>query len=707
MAYDGDALAQHKLAEIYTDPSPELIAEITVINPKYTSFITTLITQLQQDAKKGDKLATLSIEGMRTTNYSKAIRWYKEAAMQGYAPSQNNLGEAYLKGKMVAKNILNAIKLFVLAAKQRYVDAKNNLINLAEAYLNSKIELSDQTDHATAQNILGEIYLKGDIVPKNEIEAVKLFKLASEQGNAAAQNNLGEIYLKGKIIPKNEIEAIKLFKLASEQGNAAGQNNLGEAYMDGKLIPKNEEEAVKLFKLSAAQNNAAAQANLGLLHKAGKHVPKDLQKAFELFTVSAKQHHPAGQCHLGVMYLFVETFKDVSKGLELLNLSSNQGFSLAKTYLGKEYLKGNNVPKDLSLAIKLLHQAADNDCPYAQLNLAAYYETGTMGLPKDESKAKSYYIKSAEQEYHEAKYCLATKYLTGTLFPTNRSQGLKLLQASAAQNCAPAQRFLADEYNSLEGFTEDDRTTLQWYQPKSSNTSDINKGNKIRTSTACIEKRNKALVLARIYQTKAFDLYTKAAEQNDDLATYRLALIFTDGNLINPKDDTKALMYLKKAAELGELRAQYLLGQRFANGDGVEKNDEEANKWLKQSADQGCCDAQYALALRYRIGYGIQKNIEEANRLDALAAEQDLKAAQPNLSLIQDSRYSTNGKLKKMPGYSEHDDKLVKTMEQVLNVLKKTSKKQSATTLNYLQQITESVKQDTPLSRRGLKCKYI
>ena len=58
-AYDGHVEAQHKLAEMYTDPSSELLAELSVLDPKYSTYIATIITHFKELAKKGDKLALL------------------------------------------------------------------------------------------------------------------------------------------------------------------------------------------------------------------------------------------------------------------------------------------------------------------------------------------------------------------------------------------------------------------------------------------------------------------------------------------------------------------------------------------------------------------------------------------------------------------------------------------------------------------------
>jgi TPR repeat protein len=49
----------------------------------------------------------------------------------------------------------------------------------------------------------------------------------------------------------------------------------------------------------------------------------------------------------------------------------------------------------------------------------------------------------------------------------------------------------------------------------------------------------------------------------------------------------KTIEFQKKRAETGAPTAQYDLGMRYLNGDGVEKNSELAEKWLRASATNG------------------------------------------------------------------------------------------------------------------------
>ena len=57
-----------------------------------------------------------------------------------------------------------------------------------------------------------------------------------------------------------------------------------------------------------------------------------------------------------------------------------------------------------------------------------------------------------------------------------------------------------------------------------------------------------------------------------------------------------AVSQMKKAAESGHSKAQFILSIMYKNGEGVEKNPELELYWCEQSANSGDSDAQYNLA---------------------------------------------------------------------------------------------------------------
>ena len=72
------------------------------------------------------------------------------------------------------------------------------------------------------------------------------------------------------------------------------------------------------------------------------------------------------------------------------------------------------------------------------------------------------------------------------------------------------------------------------------------------------------------------------------------------------------LTTLIQRAQSGDAKAQFDLGLKYAQADGVAKNEAEAKKWLRKSADQGYTVAEFVVGLNYFNGEGVKKNYGEA-----------------------------------------------------------------------------------------------
>ena len=97
------------------------------------------------------------------------------------------------------------------------------------------------------------------------------------------------------------------------------------------------------------------------------------------------------------------------------------------------------------------------------------------------------------------------------------------------------------------------------------------------------------------------------------------------------KDYEKAVEYYEKAAELENAAAQNNLGLCYENGHGVLQDYKEAVKWYRKAAEQGNTVAQYNLGHCYANGIGVPRDHKEAVKWYRKAAEQGDTAAQNNL----------------------------------------------------------------------------
>ena len=185
-------------------------------------------TSISEANTKGD-------EYYNAGNYSEAVKWYRQAAEQGHAKAQNNLGNCYYHGQGVSQNYSEAAKWYRKSADQGLARAQNNL---------------------------GNCHYHGQGVKQSYTEAVKWYRKSADQGNAYAQNNLGNCYSQGLGVKQSYTEAVEWYLKAAVQGNADAQYTLGLYYANGQGVTRSYSEALRWYRKAAEQGHAGAQEAL-------------------------------------------------------------------------------------------------------------------------------------------------------------------------------------------------------------------------------------------------------------------------------------------------------------------------------------------------------------------------------------------------------------------------------------------------------------
>jgi len=143
-----------------------------------------------------------------------------------------------------------------------------------------------------AQNLLGEMYSKGNGAPQDYKEAAKWYRLAADQGHALGQKHLSELYDAGRGVPHDEAEAAKWCQIAAEQGLLGAQYSLAVMFASGQGVKLNDAEAVKWYRRAAEQGDTMAQYNLGDRYTTGRSVPKDPVEAYKWLSLASAQGLP-------------------------------------------------------------------------------------------------------------------------------------------------------------------------------------------------------------------------------------------------------------------------------------------------------------------------------------------------------------------------------------------------------------------------------
>ena len=125
----------------------------------------------------------------------------------------------------------------------------------------------------------------------------------------------------------------------------------------------------------------------------------------------------------------------------------------------------------------------------------------------------------------------------------------------------------------------------------------------------------------------------KKAEGGDARSQWLLGSRYQVGEGVE-KDAVQAVKWFRMAAEQGEANAQFSMGVMYSGGEGVKKDLAEAAKWYRKAAEQGVAKAQFNLGLLYLNGEGVKKDLAEAAKWYRKAAEQGVAKAQYNLGLM-------------------------------------------------------------------------
>ena len=112
---------------------------------------------------------------------------------------------------------------------------------------------------AMAQYNLGYRYANGRGVLEDDAEAVRWYRIAAEQGLASAQFSLGYMYANGEGVPEDDAEAVRWYRMAAEQGLASAQFSLGYMYATGRGVLKDTRLAHMWYNIAGANGSEIAR----------------------------------------------------------------------------------------------------------------------------------------------------------------------------------------------------------------------------------------------------------------------------------------------------------------------------------------------------------------------------------------------------------------------------------------------------------------
>ena len=433
-----------------------------------------------------------------------------------------------------------------------------------------------------AQYEVALMYANGVGVDKSLDEAMVWTEAAAKKGHTAAQYLLGTAYQGGLGIKRNSHQALTWLLKATESGSDKAPQKLA------KLLTADADGIAAEFRTLAA-SRGVLEAQLEAAQRLD--AAEGGAQAFEWYLKAAEGGLASAQVVVAEYFTSTSTQSDrLEQAREWYRRAAAQGHPGAFLALlvsdsqdagrGRGSKQGNRKApsRDRRSQSGLWDQYAAHADSREQYHLGLMYREG-RGVSKSLRKARSWFERSAHSGLADAQVALAE-----LLSPTSKAEARHWYTLAAAQGSAAGQLALGLSFEMGEG----QRQSL----------------------------------------SDALHYYLLAARQGDAVAQHRLALLLAD------RAEPMVVHWLDAAAGRGSVDALYALGERYAQGVGVNQDWVKAVSCFEKAAAQGNAGAQCALATCLADGLGVKVDLALAVSWFERAAEQDHARAQWRLGEV-------------------------------------------------------------------------
>ena len=361
---------------------------------------------------------------------------------------QIELGERYLKGDIVDKDVKKAFELFEKAAN---LNDPRGMYKLGLCYkkglgvpkdINNALllfEKSANKGNTDAMEVLSDMYAQGDGINIDISKALQWKELLAFSGNKDAQryilSNQSVEYQKSSISAEKALSLAKenyssenykwakfCYERAIDLGNTQAMYEYGKWLYEGNGITKDCNKAIDYLNKLGEDNNVEAQKTLMTIYKEDKGVAPDLKKEIYWTTKAANNGDADAQFRLSQAFMDGEGVKKNKKmGLEMSQKAAAQGQQDAIKDMVLRCAIGEGVKKNdyeaLEWAKKLDNQGL--------LQMGRFFSNNTDIKMKDESRsylAENILKRLAQKDDYEGIIELAKFYMKSHLYSEAEDQ---------------------------------------------------------------------------------------------------------------------------------------------------------------------------------------------------------------------------------------------------------------------------------------------
>jgi TPR repeat protein len=224
-------------------------------------------------------------------------------------------------------------------------------------------------------------------MPRNEARAVELFGRAAEKGHKRAQLNLGTLYLLGQGVPRDVIQARAWLEKAAANGDPYALYALGRA-MSESMGPASADlvRAADLYRQAAEKGHPLAALRYGMALNDGAGVKRDAVAAQRWLVHANDNGVPEAALALGDMATRTPASRDKALNEKILRsaitwyeVAARAGVPSAQFKLANAYYAGAGVTRDPVQAQLWYSRAAQQGQLEAQNALGIMLVTGVAG----------------------------------------------------------------------------------------------------------------------------------------------------------------------------------------------------------------------------------------------------------------------------------------------------------------------------------------
>ena len=275
---------------------------------------------------------------------------------------------------------------------------------------------------------LGNAYLAGRGVARDEAQAAYWYEKAANSGDPAAQQQIGYFYQIGLGVKRDPLRAVQWFERAVAGGLISAKVNFGVAFFWGLGARKDPVFAAQLFHEASEKGSGLGACYLGDLYYFGLGVAKSESEALRWFELESRLHSVPAKLNLALLLSIQSDQKSQRRAIRLLRESPAAGSVAAKHQLGLQIMRKPELARSPEEGIAMLEEAASEGFWRSSITLGMLSRDG-HGLAKDNSAAYYHFRIAAIQGREKASPMLANDFRALSL-ELNQAQ-LKALDQEA------------------------------------------------------------------------------------------------------------------------------------------------------------------------------------------------------------------------------------------------------------------------------------